>query len=369
MVNSFDVFAVARDEMNTVVYAMMMRDGNVVMTDGYFVTASGEPDGEILESFLTQFYSESGYVPPEIAVRSMPDNADTLTTWLREQCGHAVKLTVPQRGEKKQLADLAYMNGVETLKRKQELTHKQWERGEGALLELSQLLGLEALPHRMECFDNSHFQGRDTVGSMVVFIEGKADKQLYRRFRTKTEVDGDDYEAMREHLTRRFQRAMDGDERFSELPDLLIMDGGRGQLNVALEVLQKFGLDYIPAIGLAESNEEIILPERAEPLVLSKSDPALHLLQRIRDEAHRFAITYHRSMRAKTTLYSVLQNIEGIGEKRRRALFDKFLTMEAIKNASVEELSEAEGMNKKAAQAVYSYFHQDELSEDNNDEV
>ena len=365
MVNSFDVFAAARDDMNTVVYAMMMREGNVVMADSYFMSAFDEPEGELLASFITQFYSESGYIPPEIVLRSAPEGEQALAEWLREQCGHAVKLTVPQRGEKKQLAELCRMNGEEALKRKQELIHKEWERSEGAMVSLAQIVGMEALPHRMECFDNSHFQGRDTVGSMVVFIDGKPEKQLYRRFRTKTDTEGDDYEAMREHLTRRFQRAADGDEKFAELPDLLVVDGGRGQLNVALEVLNGFGLDHIPAIGLAERNEDIILPDDPEPVSLKKNDPALHLLQRLRDEAHRFAITYHRSMRAKTALYSVLAEIPGVGEKRRRALFDRFLTLEAIKAASAEELASAEGMNRTAAEAVYGFFHKDGAAPEN----
>ena len=359
VINSFDVFAVARDDMNTVVYVTMMRDGNVVMTDGYFVTASDETDGEVLSSFLMQFYLDTGFLPPELVCRTKPDDAESVTACLRENSGHAVKLTVPQRGEKKQLAELAYINGIEALKRRRELIYKEWERGEGALLELSRIVGMDELPKRMECFDNSHFQGRDTVGSMVVFIDGKPEKSLYRRFRTKTVADGDDYAAMREHLTRRFQRAKDGDDKFTELPDLLIMDGGRGQLNIALEVLDEFGLSYIPAVGLAEENEDIILPDEAEPVRLPKSSPTLHLLQRIRDEAHRFAITYHRSMRSKTALYSVLQNIEGIGEKRRRALFDRFMTLDAIKAASVEELKSAEGMNTPAAQKVYDYFHKE----------
>ncbi len=357
VVNSYDVFAVARDDINTVVYGMLMRDGNVVSAESYFVTANDEPEGEIMASFIAQFYVDSGYVPHEIVCRIMPDGGETLTEWLRKTCGHAVKLVCPQRGEKKQLAELAYMNGVEALKRKLELTRREWERGEGALLELSQTVGMDTVPMRMECFDNSHFQGRDTVGSMVVFINGKPEKSLYRRFRTKQNTDGDDYLAMREHLARRFERAVQGDDKFADLPDLLIVDGGRGQLNVALEVLEKFGLSYIPAIGLAERNEEIILPDSDEPIALPKNSSVLHLLQRIRDEAHRFAITYHRSMRAKSTLYSVLQEIPGIGEKRRRSLFDRFLTIDAIKAATVEELRAADCMNISSAQAVYDYFN------------
>ncbi len=356
-VNSFDVFAVARDDMNTVVYATMMRDGKVVMTDGYFVTALDETDEEIMASFLMQFYMDSGFVPNEIVCRTLPNDAESIASCIRENCGHAVKIIKPQRGEKKQLAEMAFTNGNEALKRKKELTLREWERGEGALVELSRIVGMDEVPHRMECYDNSHFQGRDTVGSMVVFIDGKPNKDLYRRFRTKTQTEGDDYEAMREHLTRRFQRAADGDEKFGDLPDLLIVDGGRGQLNVALEVLEAFGLSYIPAIGLAERNEELILPDREDSILLPKTSSTLHLLQRIRDEAHRFAISYHRCMRSKSTLYSVLQDIEGVGEKRRRALFDKFLTMDAIKKASVEELASADGMNMPAAKKVYEYFH------------
>lgn len=363
VINSFDVFSVAKDDMNTVVYAILMRDGNVVKTDSFFLTASDERDEEIMASFLMQFYMGSGHIPNEVVCCVMPESAQSIAECLKEECGHTVKLIVPQRGEKKQLVELAKVNGVEALKRKKELTVKEWERGEGALMELSRIVGMDEIPRRMECFDNSHFQGRDTVGSMVVFIDGKPDKSLYRRFKTNSNTDGDDYEAMREHLTRRFKRAMEGDEKFNELPDLLIVDGGRGQLNIALEVLEEFGLSYIPAIGLAERNEEIILPDSEESVIMPRSSSTLHLLQRIRDEAHRFAITYHRSMRSKTALFSVLQQIDGVGEKRRRALFDKFLTLDAIKAASVEELASAEGMNRVVAQKVHDYFNGEETKQ------
>lgn len=366
-INSYDVFAFASDEDNALVYGMLMRDGNVVGADSYFVSANGETESEIMSSFITQFYVDAGFMPSEIVCRCMPDDEETLSIWLREQSGHSIKLTCPKRGEKKQLTELAYMNGTEALKRKQELNHREWERDEGALVELSQIVGMDSIPTRMECFDNSHFQGRDAVGSMVVFINGKPQKELYRRFRTKQNVDGDDCAAMREHLVRRFERAAQGDARLAEPPDLLIVDGGRAQLNVALEVLDEFGLAYIPAIGLAEQNEEIILPDKDDPIALPKSSSVLHLLQRIRDEAHRFAITYHRSMRSKTALYSVLQSVPGVGEKRRRALFDRFLTIDAIKAASVDELRSAQGMNITSAQSVYDFFHKskDESENDN----
>ena len=200
----------------------------------------------------------------------------------------------------------------------------------------------------MECFDNSHTRGSDTVGSMVVFIDGKPDKSLYRRFRTKQDVNGDDYLAMREHLMRRFERTLSGDEKFAELPDLLVVDGGRGQLNVALEVLAEYGLSHIPAIGLAERNEEIILPDRDESVVLK------------RDEAHRFAITYHRSIRAKTSLYSKLDGVPNIGDARKRALYEHFITVENIAAADIEELRSVNGMNIRAAKSVFDHFHPQE---------
>ena len=227
------------------------------------------------------------------------------------------------------------------------------------MLRLCEVIGLSCIPERMECYDNSHIRGRDTVSGMVVFINGKSAPKEYRRFRIKAETNGDDYMAMEEVLTRRFQRAMDGDEKFAALPDLLVIDGGRGQLNVALQVLERFGLSHIPAIGLAEQNEDIILPDSDIPITLDRRDPALHIVERIRDEAHRFAITYHRSLRAKNALMSELDKIDGMGPKRKRALFDAFVSLDAIKAATEEELAAARGMTKTAAKAVYDHFHPD----------
>ena len=233
----------------------------------------------------------------------------------------------------------------------------EFVEGEGALARLSAVIGLESIPERIECFDNSHMMGRDTVSGMVVFEGGKPSPKEYRRFRVKTETEGDDYLAMRETLTRRFERAKSGDERFAKLPDLLVVDGGRGQLNVALEVLREYGLEHIPSIGLAERNEEIILPNQSDPLALERRDPALHMLQRIRDEAHRFAISYHRSLRSKTALYSELDEIEGVGAKRKRLLFDAFVSRDAISKAGLDELMSVKGITRPVAQAVYDHFN------------
>ena len=356
--NSYDVFALARNELETVVYGLFVRAGNVISAESFSINAGDEPFSEIISQFLLQFYVGMANLPKEIIIMDEAEDVENIELLLQKQSGHAVKIHVPRRGEKLKQGQLAKMNAEETIGRHRELTHREWERSEGALTELMQIIGMDVFPHRIECFDNSHIQGRDTVGSMVVFIDGKPDKTLYRRFRTKQNTGGDDYLAMREHLTRRFRRTIDGDEKFAELPDLLIVDGGIGQLNVALEVLNDFGLAYISCIGLAEKNEEIILPDEKESVILARSSPVLQLLQRVRDEAHRFAITYHRNLRARNSLYSVLDSIKGIGDRRKRALYEKFLTIDAIKAADMDELKSADGMNAAAAKSVYDYFHQ-----------
>ena len=224
------------------------------------------------------------------------------------------------------------------------------ERGEGALAELAGCLGLDEIPSRIECFDNSHLMGTNTVASMVVFTDGKPDKAAYRRFRIQADAGGDDLLAMQEVLTRRLSKE-------DILPDLIVLDGGKTQLQVGVSVLKELNLSHIPICALAESDEIIYLPESDEPIVLPKNSAPLHLIERLRDEAHRFAITYHRSLRSKSALFSQLDAIDGIGDKRKRALFDKFLTVDAIREASVEDLLKVKGMTRPTAEAVYTYFH------------
>ncbi len=362
----YDVFAVATNEVAAVVYGLFIRNGNVVGAESFFIDAVGEPHSEIIVQFLMQFYADREDIPSEIILSDDTASLETVEACLSQNCRHSVKIHVPFKGEKRKQAELAQMNAEASITRKRDIIHHEWERNESPLLELIDIVGMNSFPHRIECFDNSHIQGRDTVGSMVVFLDGKPEKNEYRRFKTKQATDGDDYLAMQEHLTRRFQRAYDGDEKFADLPDLLVVDGGVGQLNVALNVLNSFGLTHIACIGLAEKNEEIILPDKPDSVILPKNSPVLHLLQRIRDEAHRFAITYHRSLRSKSSLYSILDEISGIGAKRKRSLFETFLSIDAIKKAEVDELSKVEGMNIAAAKAVWNYFHNNE-KENNND--
>ena len=356
-----DVFALGRLKDKAIVFALFVRDGKVIGTEPYRMEADAEEDdGAILSAFLSQYYTEAQQVVPEILTYQAADDAEAIGAWLSDLAGRKVHLHCPQRGDKKKLADLAYRNCLDLLEKDATLQRRAWERGEGAMAQLSVILGLEALPERMECFDNSHMQGRDTVSSMVVFTGGQPDKKAYRRFRIRAEAGGDDLISMKEALARRFDRAKAGDPGFLPLPDLLIIDGGITQLNVALEVLNEQGLDYIPAVGLAESHEWIYQPGEDQPLELPKNSPALHLMERIRDEAHRFAITYHRSLRQKRALFSILDQIPGVGEKRKRALFDAFTTLEEMKAADVETLASVPGMSRPAAEAVYGHFHKGE---------
>lgn len=354
-----DVFALVRDDVDTIIFALFIRDGKVIGSKEMRMDCSDESEAEIMSAFLKQFYGDSGSIPKEIVVSHTPESENELIEWLKSLRGKSVSIFKPERGEKRQQVEIATKNGYESIKRRRELEHREWERGEGALLRLCELLSLPELPSRIECFDNSHIQGRDTVSSMAVFIDGKAAPSEYRHFRIKQDTNGDDIGAMREVLDRRFTSAVERDVKFSQLPDLLIVDGGIAQLNVALEILQKHNLEYINSIGLAEQNENIIIPYTDEPLSLSRRDPALQLLQRIRDEAHRFAITYHRSLRGKNSLYSLLDEIEGVGPKRKRLLFDAFITIDAIKNADVDALAAVKGVSRPAAQEVYKFFHKD----------
>lgn len=358
--NRYDVFAVANENGDSMVFALFVHEGKVIGTQNYMTEGHDESEAEVLEAFLKQFYTQNTDIPHEILTHSEIEDKTALEEWFKTLSGHAVHIQNPLRGDKRALTDMAFSNAAAELKKRHDLRLREWERGEGALAELSGLLGLDCIPERIECYDNSHIMGTDTVGAMIVFTDGKPDKKEYRRFKIRAEANGDDYLAMKEMLTRRLERAKQGDEKFTHLPDLIIADGGRGQLNVVLGVLKEFSMEHIPTIGLAEKNEEIILPDYDEPLVLDKHNAPLHLIQRIRDEAHRFAITYHRSLRSKTALYSVLDSIEGVGEKRKRALFDRFISIDAIKAASVDEIAQTDGLNRPTAERVYAFFHKSE---------
>ena len=351
---SADVFAV--DSLNDarMVFSLFVRDGKVIGTHAFPLEGDGDdaPE-EWLHAFLLQYYGQDGIeIPPNILLARECTDLIGIQDWLSGKRRRRVCIAVPQRGVKHQLTDMAKQNCAALLAKNDRIRVREWERGEGALAELSAILGLDEIPSRMECFDNSHLMGTNTVASMVVFRDGKPDKTAYRHFRIRSDAGGDDLLAMREVLTRR----LSGD---GELPDLLVLDGGKTQLSIGVEVLSELNLSHIPVCALAESDELIYLPESDDPIVLPRNSAPLHLIERLRDEAHRFAISYHRNLRSKSALYSLLDGIDGVGDKRKRALFDAFLTVEQIKASSVEDLAAVKGMTLPCAQSVYDYFHKE----------
>jgi excinuclease ABC subunit C len=361
-----DVVAFARADGDACVQVFFIRHGRLIGRE-YFVLdgAAEETDPQIVASFVKQFYDEAAYVPPEILLPHEIDEALVIQEWLRSQRGNKVVLKVPRRGQKRDLVEMAAENASETLNH----LRAQWLIDEGkqanAVAELQEQFGLQSPPNRIECYDISTIHGSATTGAMVVFVKGVPRKSDYRKFRIRTVEGTDDYASMREMLRRRFRRVKDPELQQAEeapgskksswdlLPDLLMVDGGKGQLNAALEVLEEYEMrDVVPVAGLAKQEEEVFLPDRAEAVKLPRASEGLYLMQRIRDEAHRFAITYHRKVRAKQTIVSQLDGVPGIGAKRRSALLKHFGSIDAIRGASVEELAAVPGMTRKAAEQL-----------------
>ncbi len=363
-----DVIALARDNGNACVEVFFVRGGKLLGREYFVMEGSGETaEEEIVTAFLQQFYSEAATVPPEILLPSQIAEAAVLEAWLRSKRGDTVYLTVPNKGNEQELLDLAATNAAETLR----MLKAQWEmdkhRSETALSDLQEALSLPNPPLRMECYDISTTQGIEVVGSMVVFEQGVPKKSDYRRFQIKTVEGQDDFASMREVLTRRFDRwrrisngelkGTRGSQGWSRLPDLLIVDGGKGQLGMAVEVLKAFDLqDKVPVVGLAKQHEEIFKPGRSTSLRFDPAAPAILLLRRIRDEAHRFAITYHRQRRGKRGLASQIDEIPGIGPVKRKALLKHFGSLEGIRDATVDELCKAPGISKMLAQQIREHF-------------
>jgi excinuclease ABC subunit C len=359
-----DVVAFARDNGQACVQIFFIRAGKIIGRE-YFVLegASGERDQAVLEAFIQQFYDEAAYVPPEILMPQTIEQARIIESWLRGKRGSTVHLRVPQRGPGKDLIRMAAENATETLN----ALRLQWEADQNrqvhSLGALQEALGLPRPPARIEGYDISTFHGSATYGSMVVFVHGVPRKSEYRRFKVKTVIGhSDDYASIQEVLRRRFRRTVANEEQASEelkkdpsfavMPDLILIDGGKGQLNAALQVLSEYGLDHIAVFGLAKREEEIFVPGQSEPICLSRDSPGLFLVQRIRDEAHRFAITAHRRAREKGALASTLEVIPGVGPQRRKALLRAFGSIDGIRSASVDELTAVNGMTRKVAERI-----------------
>ena len=352
-----DVIAFARERNEACVQIFFVRSGKLIGRENFILEGTqDEEPGQIMASFIQQFYGSAPYVPPAILLQTEPQDMTVMSSWLKSLRGGKVSLKVPQRGQKKKLVDMVAENAEQALAQLKAKWLADTGRTAAALKEVQERLNLPRLPNRMECYDISNIRGTFAVGSMVVFENGRPKPSAYRRFKIKTVEGIDDYAMMQEVLRRRFKRVKAQDATsWAVMPDLVLIDGGRGHLTSAQEVMRELEIDSIPLAALAKENEEVFLPDVAEPLVLPRDSQALYLLQRIRDEAHRFALSYHLHVRRKAALTSAW-SVPGIGPKRKRALLKKLGSVRGIKEASVEELMAVPGMTKQLAQRVKEYL-------------
>ncbi len=365
-----DYISTYSDEEDTCAQVFFLRDGKIVGREHFILeNTSGVARDEIISDFIKEFYGGTAFIPKSIYVSEIEDK-ELMEQWLSMKRGTKVIIKHPQKGEKKELLEMVENNAKMTLNQFKVSIIKDKEVNQIALRNLAELLGMDEIPSRIEAYDISNIQGVDSVGSMIVFEKGKAKNSDYRRFKIKTVKGANDYESMREILTRRFQHGIDevnaikennmmlSSGKFCVFPDLILMDGGKGQVNIALEVLEKFSID-IPVCGMVKDdkhNSRGLIYNNKE-IIINRTSNEMHLITKIQDEVHRFAITYHRSLRDKRTLHSVLEEIPNIGNKRRKELLMKFKSVENIKNASIEQLLETNSIDKKAAESIRDYFH------------
>ncbi|MBN1485918.1 MAG: excinuclease ABC subunit UvrC [Chloroflexia bacterium] len=354
-----DVIAFARDDGNACVQVFFIRRGRLIGSEHFLMQgAEEEKETRVMASFLTQFYENATLVPGTILLQHEIEEWGVIEEWLRRKRGSRVTLRVPRRGQKRQLMEMVARNAVQTLEQLRLKWLSDQQRQAGALAELRDALDLTGLPRRIEGYDISTLQGTAPVGSMVVFEDGVPQSGKYRRFRIQSVTGQDDYAMLAEVLGRRFRRAAEEEGvggEWGSLPDLVLIDGGKGQVGAARKVLQEAGLE-IPMIGLAKREEEIFIPGRPHPLCLPRDSIGLHLLQQVRDEAHRFAISYHRQRRRKKGLRSQIEDVPGIGPRRRKSLLKHFGSIAAMRQASVEELAAVPGMNKRVAEQLKDWL-------------
>lgn len=364
-----DIIAMYRDENEAVVQVFFVRDGRLIGREHYYMTHVSENKAEILENFVKQFYAGTPFIPRELMLQYEIEDSPLIEKWLTERKGGRVYIRVPKIGSKEKLVELAAQNAKHILEQDRERLKREEGRTIGAVKEIAEILGLRHI-ERMEAFDISNINGFENVGSMIVFEKGKPKPSDYRKFRIKTVSGPDDYACMREVLTRRFRHGIEESKEleekdldqeygsFTKFPDLLMMDGGRGQVNIALEVLKELALS-IPVCGMVKDDNHRTrgLYFNNVEIPIEKNSEGFRLITRIQDEAHRFAIEYHRSLRSKEQVHSVLDDIEGIGPSRRKALMKHFQSLDAIRGADVETLAAVPSMNQRAAKQVYDFFH------------
>ncbi len=355
-----DLIALAQDGLDAMIQILYVRGGRMIGGDHFLLPREGGEDpGEVIAGFLTQYYEENALIPRNILCQTLPaEQTEQLESWLREKKNAAVTLKVPQRGEKHELVLLAVKNAEDALKKRNARRTIQEERTVGAAENLGKILGMSTFPRRIEGYDISNTQGQLSVASMVVFLDGAPARKEYRRFRIKTVEGANDFASMKEVLGRRYAHAIreqqeeTSERKFSDLPDLILVDGGPQQLRFAMEALQELGVELPAMFGLAEKEEEIWLPGAEEPIRLDRHTPELQLVQRVRNEAHRFGIIHHRTLRAKAFTHSKLEDIPGIGPARRKALLKEFGSLKEIREADVEKIAAVRGMTRQAAEAV-----------------
>lgn len=348
-----DVIALAQTKDQAYVEIFFIRNSKLIGREHFLMEGiQEEKPSQIITSFVKQYYVSASFIPPLILLQYPVDDVAVITEWLKAKRKRKVSLQVPKRGAKKQLVDMVAQNanqGLELAKVRQQTTP---ESITSSLEELKRRLQLPQTPLRIECYDISNIQGSLAVGSMVIFDKGLPKPAQYRRFRIKTVVGANDYAMMQEVIRRRFKRSMSAEGTWSIIPDLILIDGGKGQLNATLEVLRQLEMKTIPTASLAKQREEVFLPNKSEPVYIPQNSPALHLLQRIRDEAHRFALGYHQMLRHKEGIMSILDSIPGIGPKRKKALLRKFGSIQTIKQASLDELTKTSGITLTLAHRI-----------------
>lgn len=349
----FDVIGMAQSENYVGFEIFYIRYGRMVGKENFNISGvQNETKESIIAAFLKNFYSmDNAMIPREIILPIMPEDAELIQKWLSDIKGNNVNLNVPERGFKRKLKDMSNVNAKKYVADKKIQLEHQKMREQGALIKLKEILDLPKIPERIECFDISHNQGAETTGSMVVFENGRPAKKEYRKFKLRTtQGKPDDFKSMAEVMERRYT-----DKKFKKNPDLIVLDGGKGQLNAAIPLIRNAGVTAT-VIGLAKRMEEIYFEDKSEPLIIDKKSEVLHLLQFIRDEAHRFVINYHRQWISKRNRESILDHIEGVGPIRRKRLWGAFRTIDDIKSASIEELEKVQGINRKVAENIYNFF-------------
>ena len=360
-----DIIAVAMDEsldlreQDAVVQVFFMRSGRMIGRDHFYLrVARGDTRSQVLSSFLKQYYAGTPFIPREIMLQADIEDGEVIEEWLTSRRKQKVHIVIPKKGTKEKMVELAWENARMVLEKDRERIRREEGRTIGAVHEVEEWLGLTGL-NRMEAFDISNISGFESVGSMVVYEKGKPKRSDYRKFRIKSVQGPNDYASMEEVLTRRFTHESNGEfDSFARMPDLLLMDGGRGQVNIALGVLEKLGID-VPVCGMVKDDYHRTrgLYYNNVEIPIDTNSEGFRLITRIQDEAHRFAIEYHRSLRSKEQVHSILDDIPGIGERRRKALMRRFRSIEAIRDASEEELAQTESMNAGSAKQVYDFFH------------